>query len=212
VGIKLCHWLSCRLPFVISYDKTGVILLPFTDAGTVAANGASNNQLRNLLPQTTALNNLPTNWPTTHLGVKGLCLGPLHYIKSKSKLSYDRRSVGQSILVSGHQLGPATDLSFSSMEIIIRYLPFFYYGAPSLTRGWVCNLRFPMDLTSAVPWQYFTVSVLRLPHLSGSGCYIYFPQEQGARHTPRYSFPSYYVKTELIPTFYNPVRTWQVTH
>jgi hypothetical protein len=33
--------------------------------------------------------------------------------KSKSKLYYDRQSVGQSILVSGTHLGPATNFSFS---------------------------------------------------------------------------------------------------
>jgi hypothetical protein len=32
---------------------------------------------------------------------------------SKSKLSYDRQSVGQSVLVSGTHLGPATNFSFS---------------------------------------------------------------------------------------------------
>jgi hypothetical protein len=30
---------------------------------------------------------------------------------------------------------------FSSMEIILRHLEFFIVGAPSLTRGWVCNLE-----------------------------------------------------------------------
>jgi hypothetical protein len=33
--------------------------------------------------------------------------------KSKSKLYYDRQSVGQSVLVSGTHLGPATNFSFS---------------------------------------------------------------------------------------------------
>jgi hypothetical protein len=34
-------------------------------------------------------------------------------IKSKSKLIYDRQSVGQSVLVSGAHLGPATNFYFS---------------------------------------------------------------------------------------------------
>jgi hypothetical protein len=58
----------------------------------------------------------------------------------KFKLSYDRRSVAQSALVSGHHLGPVTNFSFSSMVIIFRYLQFCYCGAPYLMRGWVCNL------------------------------------------------------------------------
>jgi hypothetical protein len=33
--------------------------------------------------------------------------------KSKSKSHYDRQSVGQSVLVSGVHLGPATNFSFS---------------------------------------------------------------------------------------------------
>jgi hypothetical protein len=36
--------------------------------------------------------------------------------KVKSKLSYGRRSVGQSVLVSGHHVGPTTNFSFPSME------------------------------------------------------------------------------------------------
>jgi hypothetical protein len=40
----------------------------------------------------------------------------------KFKLSYDGRSVGRSVLVSGYHLGPATNYSVSSMEIILRYL------------------------------------------------------------------------------------------
>jgi hypothetical protein len=52
--------------------------------------------------------------------------------KSRSELSYDRRSVGQSILVSGHHLAPATNFPFSSAEIIYRHLRFFLvWGALS---------------------------------------------------------------------------------
>jgi hypothetical protein len=38
--------------------------------------------------------------------------------KSESMLYYDRRSVGQSVLISSHHLGPATNSSISSTEII----------------------------------------------------------------------------------------------
>jgi hypothetical protein len=34
-------------------------------------------------------------------------------LKLKLKLNYDRQSVGQSVLVSGAHLGPATNFSFS---------------------------------------------------------------------------------------------------
>jgi hypothetical protein len=53
----------------------------------------------------------------------------------KFKLIYDRRSVGQSVLVSG-----------SHLETMIRFLFFVWRlwvswcGAPPLTREWVCNL------------------------------------------------------------------------
>jgi hypothetical protein len=36
----------------------------------------------------------------------------LHF---KFKLSYDRKSVSQSVLVSGHQLGPVTNFSFPGL-------------------------------------------------------------------------------------------------
>jgi hypothetical protein len=39
---------------------------------------------------------------------------PLDGGESKSKSHYDRQSVGQSVMVSGAHLGPATNLSFSS--------------------------------------------------------------------------------------------------
>jgi hypothetical protein len=77
----------------------------------------------------------------------------IHLSKSKpeSKLSYNRQSVGQSVLVSGHHLGLATNLYFFSMEIIGRYLRFFKYGAPSLMRGRVCNLLIQVLLGLASP-------------------------------------------------------------
>jgi hypothetical protein len=67
----------------------------------------------------------------------------------KGKLSYGGRSVGQSILVSGHRLGPATSFSSPSMEIIFRQLGICYYGAVSLTRGQIYNLQLLLGLASA---------------------------------------------------------------
>jgi hypothetical protein len=71
-------------------------------------------------------------------------------LRAKSELFYDRRSIGQSVLVSGHHLGPATNFSFTFMEIIFKQLGGCYYGAPSLTRGWNCNLQLLLGLASAI--------------------------------------------------------------
>jgi hypothetical protein len=60
--------------------------------------------------------------------------------ESKLKLSYDRRSVGQSILVSGHHLVPATNSSFTLMENLFRHLKLSSCEVPSLTRGEICSL------------------------------------------------------------------------
>jgi hypothetical protein len=62
-------------------------------------------------------------------------------LKLKPKLIYDRQSVGQSFLVSGTHLGPATNFFFQ-LEIFFRQLPVCYFVEPSLTRGRVCNLLY----------------------------------------------------------------------
>jgi hypothetical protein len=61
--------------------------------------------------------------------------------KLKLKLIYDRQSVGQSVLVSGTHLGPATNFFFL-LEIFFRHLRVCYFVAPSLTKGRVCNLLY----------------------------------------------------------------------
>jgi hypothetical protein len=53
----------------------------------------------------------------------------------KLKLIYDRRSVGQSVLVSGFHLEPMTRFLFSVWRLRVSWCE-----APSLTRGRVCNL------------------------------------------------------------------------
>jgi hypothetical protein len=58
--------------------------------------------------------------------------------KSKSKLSYDRQSVGQSVLEWGHHQGPWP--IFLSPWHFFRQLRVCYFVAPSLTRRRVCNL------------------------------------------------------------------------
>jgi hypothetical protein len=53
----------------------------------------------------------------------------------KLKLIYDWRSVGQSVMVSGSHLEPMARFLFSVWQLWVTWC-----GAPSLTRGWVCNL------------------------------------------------------------------------
>jgi hypothetical protein len=69
-----------------------------------------------------------------------LCVNRLN---PKSKLFYDRRSGSQSVLLSGHNLGNATNLYFSSTEFIFRHLRF-------LTMRWVCTLQLLLGLASEV--------------------------------------------------------------
>jgi hypothetical protein len=57
------------------------------------------------------------------------------------KLIYDRQSVGQSVLVSGTHLGPATNFSFS-LKFSSHSCGFCYFVVPPLTRGWVCSLLY----------------------------------------------------------------------
>jgi hypothetical protein len=90
--------------------------------------------------------------------------------------SYDWRSVGQSVPVWGHYLGSATIFSFSSKEIIFRFLWLFSMGRP-LWRGercviysykcyWACQhshsrVQVPQNLR-----PYLTVSWDGVPFLS----------------------------------------------
>jgi hypothetical protein len=79
----------------------------------------------------------------------------------KSKLSYYRWPVGQSVLVSGHHPRPATNFSFTFKENIFRHLQ-CSSGVPSQTRGWVCNFSV----------QYRTLSVLSLLGPTSAGLVI----------------------------------------
>jgi hypothetical protein len=107
---------------------------------------------------------------------------------SSSKFTTDG-SVGQSVLVSGSHLEPMTRFLFS-----VRRLRVSCCGAPSLTRGWVCNLlvQLLLGLARAVvlgsksrgPHDRILQSHLRLPQLGGPGPCIYIPQEQGGEIIP----------------------------
>jgi hypothetical protein len=67
-----------------------------------------------------------------------LCFHQYNFLYPKSKLCYDRRSVGQSVLVSGTQ-------NF----ITVRQLRVCWCGATSLTRGRVCSLQLLLCLASS---------------------------------------------------------------
>jgi hypothetical protein len=72
------------------------------------------------------------------------------------RLFCDRRSVGQSVLVSGPHLGP-----FYEIFITVGHLRSSCRGAPSLTRRRVCNLLVQFAYSSVqVPqkWPHLTVS------------------------------------------------------
>jgi hypothetical protein len=65
--------------------------------------------------------------------------------KSKTKLYYDRRSVGQSVLASGTHPGPTTTFLLTSNSF-----EFVDMRAPSLTRGVVCGLQLLLVLAGVV--------------------------------------------------------------
>jgi hypothetical protein len=87
-------------------------------------------------------------WRPSHTNLLRFSLSykdsPLITSKSKSKLCYDRRSVGQSVLVSSTHLGPTTRF------LLVRQLRVCWCGAPSLTRERVCRLQLLLVLASAV--------------------------------------------------------------
>jgi hypothetical protein len=68
--------------------------------------------------------------------------------KSKSKLYLDRQSVGQSVLVSGTHLGPATNFSYSLLDFFCT-VSVFLCGVPSLMRRRVCTFQFLPEIASA---------------------------------------------------------------
>jgi hypothetical protein len=82
---------------------------------------------------------------------------------------------------------------FFLLEIFFRQLRVCYFVAPSLTRGWVCNLLLLLVIARAVmlgsesrrTQDHILLSqLLRLPQPGGPGPRIYIPQEQGGPDTP----------------------------
>jgi hypothetical protein len=79
---------------------------------------------------------------------EALSLNPTRPVKSKSTLSYERRSVGQCLLVTCRHLGPMAN--FSVLFFFFRQLRFCYHGEPSMTKKRICRLQLQLGFTSAV--------------------------------------------------------------
>jgi hypothetical protein len=111
--------------------------------------------------------------------------------QSKSKLHYDWRSVGQSVLVSGTHLGPATNLSPSLFIYLfldscgfvdVGRLLWREVGSVVFRFCWASPAQSFSDLS---PNEHILLSpFLRLPQPGGPGSCIYFPQEQGSQVIP----------------------------
>jgi hypothetical protein len=82
---------------------------------------------------------------------------------SKSKLCYDRWSVGQSVLVSSHIWGQWSNFCYCQ-----TVAGFFSRGAPSLTRGRVCRLKLQVVLARAV--IFTAVKISSTCHLCLQSC------------------------------------------
>jgi hypothetical protein len=135
------------------------------------------------------------------------------------KLNYDRQSVGQSVLVSGTHLEPATNFFFL-LEIFFRQLRVCCFVAPSLTRGWVCNLLSMLALASAVPRDsrpYFIVPIIETPKTwKARSPYLHPPGTGLPRYAPGHwvPFPSPLTnRRATAEVFYPaPTRDWLNVH
>jgi hypothetical protein len=99
---------------------------------------------------------------------------------SLSLLYYDRRSVGQSVLVSSPHLELMTRflLQSDNCGFVDMRRPFWREDGSVVYN--CCCLRQRSHAQVRVPrgsWPYFTVSDLRLPKPGGPGLCIYIPQE-----------------------------------
>jgi hypothetical protein len=112
---------------------------------------------------------------------------------SKSKLCYDRWSVGQSVLVSSTHLGLTTRFLFLSRQLRVCGC-----GALSLTRERVCRLQLLLGLASAVilvsesrrTRDHILLSQIRdSPNLEGQVPEFVSPGTGWPGYTPRHWVP-----------------------
>jgi hypothetical protein len=87
----------------------------------------------------------------------------------------------------------ARDQFFFLLEIFLRQLQVFYFMAPALTRGLVCNLLLLLGLASEDPLESESLGTqvhillsqfFRFPQPGGQGPRIYIPQGQGGPVIP----------------------------
>jgi hypothetical protein len=119
----------------------------------------------------------------------------VHYINRSSKLLYDCQSVSHSVSMSWCR-APLWDLQpdiTSCRYVSVWKLRSCFCGAPSLTRGRVCNLQcnHSVVLVAQNPWPYFTVSSETPSTWRARFPYLY-PQEQGGPVVPP-ALGSFYV-------------------
>jgi hypothetical protein len=129
------------------------------------------------------------NWILSYIGIN-ICIAEKKQSlgnKSKSKLYYDRQSVGQSVLVSGAHLGPATNFS-PAMFNYFRQLQVCWCGRP-LWREVASVFFFFCRVSPNTPFlrseshgthENILLSLfLRLPQSESPSSCNYIPQEQG---------------------------------
>jgi hypothetical protein len=109
---------------------------------------------------------------------------------SKSKLYYDRRSVGQSVLVSGTHLGPGTNFSPSFFNYFFNGFvdvgrPFWWeVGSIVFSCYWASPaLSFSSLSSMGLMNIFYCLNFLNSPTWMAGSC-IYFPQEQGSPVVP----------------------------
>jgi hypothetical protein len=134
----------------------------------------------------------------------------------KLKLIYYRRSVGQSVLVSGSHLEPTTSF--------VWHWRSSYCGAHSLTRGWVCNLLVQLLLglitaaslgfKSRRTHDHTLLSHMRLLQPGGPGPRIYLAQEQDDPVIPPANgFPfQRFLRLAGLRRYFNPPPPLLVVH
>jgi hypothetical protein len=107
---------------------------------------------------------------------------PLRRKRSKSKPCYDRRSVGQSILLSTPIWGPRPNFYYSQTVASLLMLDALSDGRTDLSYTVAAGPRQRSNSGARVPrnsWPYSTASDSRLPQLRGPGPRIYIAQEHG---------------------------------
>jgi hypothetical protein len=112
---------------------------------------------------------------------------------SKSQLFYDRRSVGQSVLVLSPHLGPKTRFLLLSDSC-----GFVDIGAPSLARGRVCHLQLLLVHASAIIFgsvsrgthDHILLSRFETPPTwRAESSYLYPPGRGWPSYTPKHLVP-----------------------